>query len=202
MPPKFRKRLPVTMSDTAAPSANNTRPKKTAADFQRVFEEMVRTTQISLPKGFALPELPVYKQPKLPMNLSERPDDSLMSLFVRLTRWTDYLAGQTTVEEVKEREADALVKRLENLYMLRHRAALADDGVKRLPGIDSLKMEMDDDEEIYQVRLAHRVAKNRRTMMKMLFEHAERDAAVCSRELTRRTSTMADSIRRVDRHTA
>ena len=55
------------------------------------------------------------------MNLDDLPDHDLMALFVSLTRWADYLQNQTTIEDIRERYADAEVRKLEGLFMTANR---------------------------------------------------------------------------------
>ena len=106
-----------------------------------------------------------------------------MDLFVKLTRWADYFQAQVAIEEIAERSADAEVRRLEGLFMIEHKPARASEAVTWV------RAQMEADVEIKRAREALRVVYARRKLKSMLFEQAERDASVVSRELTRRTDT-------------
>lgn len=118
-----------------------------------------------------------------------------MSLFVRFTRWADFFFGKTALADIEERAAEADVKRLENLFLLSHRPNKPQSGE-----LSMIKSEMDSDPEIVAAREALRISYNRRKLFSIMAEHQERDAAVCSRELSRRIGA-SDINRRADRHT-
>ena len=65
-----------------------------------------------------------------------------------------------------------------------------------------MRAAMETDAEIKAARDTLRLYYARRKLKQMLFESSERDAAVVSRELTRRTDTKAPGYRRAERGTA
>lgn len=136
---------------------------------------------------------PDFRIPKLEQDIDDLTDKQLMNLFVQLTRWTDYLQNQYAAEEISERYADAEVRRLEGLYM----AANKPDRVTE--AVTWVRAQMESDPEIQKARDALRVTYARRKLKQILFESAERDAAVVSRELTRRTDAKSPGYRRADR---
>jgi hypothetical protein len=133
--------------------------------------------------GTVEPDTPAFSLPKLEPNLDELTDHDLMELFVKLTRWADYFQNQLAVEEISEKYADAKVKRLEGLFMIVNKPTRASEAVTWV------RAQMEADPEIQTAREALRVVYARRKLKTMLFEQAERDASVVSRELTRRTDT-------------
>lgn len=139
---------------------------------------------------------PSFDVPKLEPILDELNDHDLMELFVRLTRWTDYFQNQTAIEEISERYADAEVRRLEGLYMTANKPDRVSEAVTWV------RAQMESDVEIQAARDALRICYARRKLKQMLFENTERDAAVVSRELTRRTDTKSPGYRRVDTRSA
>lgn len=170
-------------------------PKRTTEDFRKQFEELTGRARSAVFQGdVELPDQPVYKLPKLPTKLTDRGDQDLMNFFVRYTRWADYFSAQLTMEEINESNGEALVRRLENLWMLNNRP----EGKPASGEITLLKIQMETDEEIIAAREALRITYARRKLYKMLFDQAERDAALCSRELTRRVEG-SDIRRRTDR---
>jgi hypothetical protein len=131
--------------------------------------------------------------PKLEANLDDLPDHDLMALFVQLTRWADYLQNQLTIEEIRERYADAEVRKLEGLFMTANKPERVSEAVTWV------RAQMETDPYVQIARDTLKVVYARRKLKQMLFESAERDAAVVSRELTRRTDARSPGYRRADR---
>ncbi len=170
---------------------------KTTEDFRQEWMALAHKAYSAVQaEGIETPDAPSYRTPKLPTNLSERSDRDLIDFMVRYARWSDYFSAQTTMEEINESTAEAAVRRLENLYMLNHRPEKPQSGE-----LTMIKAEMDNDAEIVAARDAQRIIYARRKLMKMLLEHTERDGALCSRELTRRTDG-SDLERRSNRRIA
>jgi hypothetical protein len=174
---RLRRGKPLNLHDTVvwARSVNQAR--------YRVYEE-VQIPEVAAP-GFTIP--------KLEPDIDELTDKQLMNLFVMLTRWTDFLQNQAAVEEIHERYADSEVRRLEGLYM----AANKPDRVSE--AVTWVRAQMESDPEIQKARDDLKLFYARRKLKQMLFEAAERDAAVVSRELTRRTDTKNPGWQRADR---
>lgn len=140
------------------------------------------------------PEIPTLHQPKLPADIALINDGMLMRLLVTFTRWGDFLQTQLAYQEVTERTAGALLDKLEALYVLANKA----EGEKTLTLV---KIRMNSDPDIEEARDFLLIAKNKAVLIKALFDSTIRDAAVCSRELSRRTGT-ADVQTRTNRHGA
>ena len=143
--------------------------------------------------GIPEPDQPEFGIPKLDENLDGLNDHELMALFVGLTRWTDYLGNQMAIEEIRERYADADVRKLEGLFMTANKPERVSEAVTWVRALMEL------DPEVQRARDVHKVVYARRKLKSMLFESTERDAAVVSRELTRRTDTRSPGYRRADR---
>jgi hypothetical protein len=131
--------------------------------------------------------------PRLEPDIDDLTDKQLMNLFVTFTRWTDYFQNQLAIEEIYEHHADMEVRKLEGLYLTRNRPERASEAVTWI------RAQMESDPEIQKARDTLKVYYARRKLKAMLFEGAERDAAVVSRELTRRTDAKAPGYRRADR---
>ena len=142
------------------------------------------------------PDRPEEDVPKLPAELAELTDSQMMSLFSRFTRWADYFSVLVALDEVKEKFAEDEVRRLEDLFMLANRPERPQSGE-----LTMIKASMEGDAEIAAARQEFRVVYAHRTLIQVFFEAAERDAAVLSRELTRRTE-MEPYNRRADRRGA
>ena len=143
--------------------------------------------------GIAEPEEPKFGLPQLEPNLDDLPDHDLMALFVQLTRWTDYFQNQVTIEEIRERYADAEVRKLEGLFMTANKPNRVSEAVTWV------RAQMELDPHVQIARDTLKLVYARRKLKSMLFESAERDAAVVSRELTRRTDARSPGYRRADR---
>jgi hypothetical protein len=170
------------------------RPLRTVDDFHQDYLRMLERAGMQVFDGqLPQPVVPDFGPPKLEPVLDTLEDPALMELFVKFTRWADYFGAQLANEEILERFADAEVRKLEGLYMLRHKPEKVSEAVTWV------RAALESDPEIQAARDAHRVIYARRKLRQMLFESAERDAAVLSRELTRRTDTRAPGYRRADR---
>lgn len=116
-----------------------------------------------------------------------------MRLFVGLTRWTDHLAVEVGLAEVEERSLERIVARAEAMVLLKNWSGGKDDRVTVAKAERSL------DETVVEWQDKLDVAYARRKLMQVMFQAAERDAALCSRELTRRTGRHEPNSRRADR---
>jgi hypothetical protein len=170
------------------------RPLQTADGYREGWTENVNQIKAQVYGELSVADLtaPDFGMPRLEPVLDELNDKQLMELFVKFTRWADYFQNQLAIEEVSERSADAEVRRLEGLYMISHKPERVSEAVTWV------RAQMETDVEIKTAREALRVVYARRKLKQMLFEQAERDAAVVSRELTRRTDTSMIN-RRADR---
>lgn len=140
-----------------------------------------------------MPARPAFEIPKLPIKLSDYTDDRLMQLFVALTRWTDHLAGRVAEAEVDERAAEAVLNKAQSLVLLSNWSGAAGDRVTLA------KAQRDVDPEVEKRQGLYDTAHAYRKMLSVLFASTERDAAVVSRELTRRVGRREDHDRRTSR---
>jgi hypothetical protein len=143
--------------------------------------------------GIDEPAQPPFGLPKLEPNLDELTDRQLMELFVQLTRWTDFFQNQAAIEEIRERYADAEVRKLEGFYMTSNKPDRVSEAVTWV------RAQMELDPVVQSARDSLKLCYARRKLKQMLFDSAERDAAVVSRELTRRTDVKNPGYRRADR---
>lgn len=142
-----------------------------------------------------MPARPGFDIPRLPVKLSEYQDDRLMQLFVALTRWTDHLAGKVAEAEVDERAADAALSRAQSQVLLAGWAGGKDDRVTLAKAERDLDPEVERRRDELDRRHAYR------KMLGVLFSSTERDAAVVSREISRRIGRREDNDRRASRWT-
>lgn len=134
--------------------------------------------------------------PKVPLTLSELSDDDLMKLFVGLTRWTDYFGGLLAIEDVEERSANLIMEKAKALALLK-----AGGGGGRDDKVTYAKAAVAVDEEVTKFEAEYETAHARRRFAAVHFDASERDAALVSRELTRRIGRQETNDRRVARWT-
>jgi hypothetical protein len=105
-----------------------------------------------------------------------------MDLLVMFTRWADYSGGQLAVADVDERYADAYVDQLKARGLVETYEA---DGPKK-GGVTAARAGKQLD-PVYQEAVQDKLnAYARRKLLAARHEAFERDAAVVSRELSRR----------------
>jgi hypothetical protein len=174
---RLRREQPLNLHETAewAKSVNGVR--------RGVYREL----------GIEEPSQPEFGLPKLEPNLDDLTDKELMALFVQLTRWSDFFQNQLAIEEIRERYADNEVRKLEGFYMTANKPDRVSEAVTWV------RAQMELDPAVQTARDALKLIYARRKLKQMLFEGSERDAAVVSRELTRRTDSKSPGYRRADR---
>lgn len=135
-------------------------------------------------QGLATAEKPAYDIPNLPQDLTEIGDEDLMVLYSKLTAYADFIAVQVSCAQVDERALEKGLSSMEAIKMLRsegkneNRVTFARAQVAIDPEVVDTKVKLED---------THAYRKLIETMMM----NVERDSALVSRELTRRTSNVA-----------
>jgi hypothetical protein len=143
--------------------------------------------------GIEEPAAPDFGPPTLETDIDDLTDKQLMDQFVKFTRWTDYFQSQLAIEEIYEHHAEMEVRKLEGLYLTRNRPERVSEAVTWV------RAQMETDHDIQTARDTLKLYYARRKLKGMLFESTERDAAVVSRELTRRNDSKSPGYRRADR---
>ena len=123
------------------------------------------------------------EQPKMPRDISILDSDELSALFTQLTAWSNYVAGQLAAAQVDEhvlnKKKDSLEARLfldkDNSKVKGERVTLIKAQVAADPKIEDLENQ-----------LTHAYAY--RKMVEVVANNFERDVALVSREITRRTN--------------
>ena len=122
-------------------------------------------------------------QPKMPRDISVLDSDELSGLFTQLTAWSNYVAGQLAAAQVDEhvlnKKKDSLEARLfldkDNSKVKGERVTLIKAQVAADPKVEDLENQ-----------LTHAYAY--RKMVEVVANNFERDVALVSREITRRTN--------------
>lgn len=132
-------------------------------------------------QGIKIPAKPEYDIPSLPVDLTSVADQELMTLYGKLTAYADFVSVQVSCSQVDERSLEKRLSRLESTKMLAgtgkaaSRVTFAKAEVASDPEVMALK---DDVEQIHAYR----------KLIEAMAANIERDAALVSRELTRRTT--------------
>ena len=130
-----------------------------------------------------------------PHELTDFHDEELMELMTEITRWVDYLGVELAIAEIHERGAQKVLDFAEASALIKNWGGGRDDSVTVAKALRRMDPDVEECEDALHGWYA------RRKLLNAMYEAAERDAALCSRELTRRTE-MADNRRRVDRSSA
>lgn len=125
-------------------------------------------------KGLYLPAKPEGDIPTLPIDITDLSDEDLMVLYADFTAWSDYTASQLAIAAGEEREYN-------RIHELEKAKALVMGGTKSVTHSKALAEEGAEAEGSTAVR-AYAVRK----IMESLYANMERDAALLSRELSRR----------------
>lgn len=133
-------------------------------------------------RGFKLSSKPENDIPTLPSDITDLHDDDLMELFVELTAWTDHLSSQLAIAIVDEREAERAVSLAESKAMLDYWKGGSGDRVT------VVKAQIATDPKVLDLIKEQDEKYAYRKILETLYQNVERDSAVVSRELTRRTS--------------
>lgn len=133
-------------------------------------------------QGLGFPDSPLSDLPELPEDITACADSTLMELFTQFTGWADYVGTQHALAVIDERDAERQLEIAEATAVTStwsgtsaDRVAIAKAKIALDPAVQTAKKTVQD-------RYAYR------KLIETLFANLERDAALVSRELTRRTS--------------
>lgn len=128
-------------------------------------------------KGLKLPQRPGEDAPELPPDLTELPDDALMSTFVELTNWSEFAGTRLAQAAVDEKQAET------NLDRYRAIAAVK---AKSEKSVTAQKAAAAADPEVHEFMDTYNTAYATRKLLESIYNGLNAKAAVVSRELTRR----------------
>lgn len=133
-------------------------------------------------EGITLPGKPTFEVPTLHDDLSSYNDDALMEVFIRFTSWADYLNTLAAAAMVDERAAETALEIIQARVLVGGWGGTAKDRVTVAKAERSMDPDVVKAREVLQERYGYR------KLTEVLANNVERDAALVSRELTRRTS--------------
>lgn len=138
-------------------------------------------------QGLRIPDQPVSRLPRLPEDITSVHDENLMALFTEITSWLDYVSVQVACAEVDERASQRILDQAEASALLASYKGPASDRITMAKAAVSLDPEV--------IRIKTELADNMsyRKLIQTLASNLERDAALVSRELTRRTAGISST---------
>lgn len=134
-------------------------------------------------QGLKVHDKPPYDIPVIPTDLTETADEDLMVLFSKLTAYADFISVQVSCAQVDERSLEKRLSSMESIKMLT-------SGGKSENRVTFARAQVATDPEVIEVKDDIERAYAYRKLIESMASNIERDAALVSRELTRRTSTV------------
>jgi hypothetical protein len=132
-----------------------------------------------LSQGLSYHPKPSIEIPILPSDLTALDDENLMILYSQLTAWSDFVSTQVSCAQVDERAAEKRLSHAEALMMA------SETGGK----VTFARAQIAADPKILAMKETVEEAHAYRKIVESIGANIERDAALVSRELTRRTTS-------------
>lgn len=148
----------------------------------RMHEQSEHAAALLKKQGFRLTNKPDMSIPVLPEDITSIGDEDLMDLFVELTAWNDYISVQVACAQIDERAAQRVLDYAEATALAGAHGGSSADRV----AVSKAKVAIDPEVRRIREDLDEKYAY--RKLVETLAGNVERDAALVSRELTRRTS--------------
>lgn len=145
-------------------------------------------------QGLPFWDKPTTDVPDLPRDITSLSDEDLMTLFSELTSWMDYAYGQYAAAAIDERNAE---KRYDRVFNLKFVAATLN--ATKADRIAILKAQVMAEDEVVDAEDEKDKAYAYRKLVESIANNLERDAALVSRELSRRNNEFKGP--RKDRYT-
>lgn len=142
-------------------------------------------------QGLNLPVSPRGSIPRLPEDITSLGDSDLMDMFVLFTTWSDFIGVQVACAQVDEKAS----QRALDLAEVSSYARSANNGGR----VTDNKAKAASDPQVISANTDLEEKYAYRKLIEALQASVERDSALISREITRRTSTSSN---RRDRYTA
>lgn len=133
-------------------------------------------------QGLSIPREADLPNPELPADITDISDEDLMILYTQFSSYSDFVNTQLSCAIVDEKALERRVDYEESMAMLRAQSNSAKVTVT------VLKAQVDADPALISLRQDHLNKYSYRKLLETLANNCERNSAVCSRELTRRTS--------------
>lgn len=131
--------------------------------------------------------------PRLPTNLTDLGDEDLLELMTKLTRYQDHISGLLVLAEIDEGEAATLLEITKARYITSEWSGASEDRVA------IVKAQAVVDPDVIEIDTRYQQLKAHRKVYAVMVEALQRDAAVASRELSRRIGRSPNEAR-VDKY--
>lgn len=154
------------------------------ADMEITTSYGLATLQSLENQGLRLNTSMKMETPKLPTDLTEIDDETLMELFAKLTAYNNFLATQLACAFIDERNAEKDLEQEESISFLKHYNGKATKDTMSL-----IKAKVAVEPVVKQLKEVHLGRYNYRKLVEVMVDNVQRDTALVSRELTRRNST-------------
>lgn len=148
----------------------------------RMGEQSERAHDKLIRQSLALPSQPKLQIPQLPEDVTELDDAALMQLFTLCTSWASYTAGQLACAQIDERAGQKALDLAEATALLSGWKGGSDARVAIARAAVAV------DVEVQRLRGDLEEAHAYRKLIEVLSTNVERDAALVSREITRRSA--------------
>jgi hypothetical protein len=136
--------------------------------------------------GLALDEHPENESvPHVPEDITDLSDRDLMVLFTELVSWQNYAASRLAVVRNEEEEVEAQVRYEASIATLE---GMPTEYKSNTPLATIAKALRDTDDEVVKLEERLRGIQAKRRLLGTVVENLERNAALVSRELTRRVN--------------
>lgn len=122
---------------------------------------------------------------ELPSDITLLSSEQLGEKFTILTAWADYAATQLAVAQVEERSAQKKLDFLQNKLLVQKMGAAA-----KGDRITLVKAQIALDQDVIDLELDYEEKYAYRKLVEMMLSNYERDIALVSRELTRRSNDL------------
>ena len=136
--------------------------------------------------GFPVLSKPPGSRPALPEDITLLDDEGLMALFTALTIWTDYAAAEAAICAMQEKQEAAEIDAAKARQFLKHRAEGVAVTDARAQAEAEVATKLDESFEMSAYR----------KMLDVVCSNLERDAALVSRELSRRLGEKSGGVHR------
>jgi hypothetical protein len=119
----------------------------------------------------------------MPKDISLLESDELSALFTRLTAWSNFVAGQLAASQVDEKVLEKRRDMLEAKLLI-----MKDTSKVKGERVTMMKAQVMADPNFIDVEERYMNAYAYRKMLEVVYNNFERDVALVSREITRRTN--------------
>lgn len=132
-------------------------------------------------QGIAIPKEASIDRPELPEDITQIGDEDLMVLYTQFIAYSDFLNTQLSCAIIDEKELERQIGVAEATTMVTQSSTSK-------ATVTAIKAGMELEPEVRDLKIQHLQKYAYRKMLETIANNTERHSAVCSRELTRRTS--------------